>query len=53
MFTVTVNDTIADPQPTPDVSPEPDNSSSGSSGSLAWLALLAAPFAALRRRKVK
>lgn len=53
MVTVTVNDTIADPQPTPDVSPEPDNSSSGSSGSLAWLALLAAPFAALRRRKVK
>ncbi|MFY8301092.1 S8 family serine peptidase [Pseudoalteromonas sp. SS15] len=32
---------------------EPVDVSSGSSGSLAWLALLAAPFAALRRRKQK
>ncbi|KAF7767489.1 hypothetical protein PCIT_a4382 [Pseudoalteromonas citrea] len=45
---VTVNDTIADV--TPVTLPE---SNSSSSGSLAWLALLAAPFAALRRRKQK
>lgn len=32
---------------------EPVDVSTGSSGSLAWLALLAAPFAALRRRKQK
>lgn len=37
-------------QPAPVTLPE---SNSSSSGSLAWLALLAAPFAALRRRKQK
>ncbi|WP_105166555.1 S8 family serine peptidase [Pseudoalteromonas sp. T1lg23B] len=44
---------VAEPEPeptTPDVTPEPKKSSSGS---LAWLMLLAAPFAALRRRKQK
>jgi subtilisin family serine protease len=44
---VTVNDTI--PTPTPDATPAPKSSS----GSLAWLALLATPFAMLRRRKQK
>ena len=45
---IVVNDTIADPQP---VTPEPE--SNGSSGSLAWLTLLVAPFAFMRRRKQK
>lgn len=42
---ITVNDTIAPPQPTP--APVTDN---GSSGSLGWLVLLAAPLTMLRRR---
>ena len=41
---ITVNDTIAPPQPP---APEIDN---GSSGSLGWLVLLATPFTMLRRR---
>ncbi|NOU53012.1 S8 family serine peptidase [Pseudoalteromonas sp. JBTF-M23] len=45
-----VVDTDAEQPPVVDVTPEPKKSSSGS---LAWLALLAAPFAALRRRKQK
>ncbi|MEJ2911141.1 S8 family serine peptidase [Pseudoalteromonas sp. C12FD-1] len=52
MVSIVVNDTIADPQPvTPTPTPEPQ--SNGSSGSLAWLTLLAAPFAFMRRRKQK
>ncbi|ASM48365.1 hypothetical protein PESP_a0077 [Pseudoalteromonas espejiana DSM 9414] len=47
---IVVNDTIADPQP---VTPTPEPESNGSSGSLAWLTLLAAPFAFMRRRKQK
>ena len=45
---IVVNDTIADPAP---VVEEPKKKSS--SGSLAWLTLLAAPFAFMRRRKQK
>ncbi|MCP4059319.1 MAG: GlyGly-CTERM sorting domain-containing protein, partial [Pseudoalteromonas sp.] len=33
--------------------PTPEPESNGSSGSLAWLTLLAAPFAFMRRRKQK
>ncbi|CAH9067111.1 hypothetical protein PSECIP111951_03710 [Pseudoalteromonas holothuriae] len=43
-------DTDAEQPPVVDVTPAPKKSSSGS---LAWLVLLAAPFAALRRRKQK
>ena len=50
MVSIVVNDTIADPQP---VTPTPEPESNGSSGSLAWLTLLAAPFAFIRRRKQK
>jgi len=50
MVSIVVNDTIADPQP---VTPTPEPESNGSSGSLAWLTLLAAPFAFMRRRKQK
>ncbi|WP_289156386.1 S8 family serine peptidase [uncultured Pseudoalteromonas sp.] len=50
MVSIVVNDTIADPQP---VTPTPEPESNGSSGSLAWLTLLAAPFALMRRRKQK
>lgn len=46
---IVVNDTIADPQPVTPTEPE----SNGSSGSLAWLTLLVAPFAFMRRRKQK
>ncbi|WP_199524245.1 S8 family serine peptidase [Pseudoalteromonas sp. bablab_jr011] len=45
---IVVNDTIPDPVPVVD---EPKKKSS--SGSLAWLTLLAAPFAFMRRRKQK
>jgi subtilisin family serine protease len=48
---VTVTDVAEPVTPTPPVTLPESNSSS--SGSLAWLALLAAPFAALRRRKQK
>ncbi|WP_249364495.1 Ig-like domain-containing protein, partial [Pseudoalteromonas ruthenica] len=48
---VTVTDVAEPVTPTAPVTLPESNSSS--SGSLAWLALLAAPFAALRRRKQK
>jgi hypothetical protein len=49
MVTVSVTEVVA--SPVVEVSPEPVKKSS--SGSLAWLTLLAAPFAFIRRRKQK
>lgn len=46
---IVVNDTIPDPQP----QPQPEEEKKSSSGSLAWFAILVAPFAFMRRRKQK
>ncbi|MBQ4863365.1 S8 family serine peptidase [Pseudoalteromonas sp. MMG013] len=53
--TVTITNTVDTEaeQPAPEEPTVLPASTSSSSGSLAWLALLAAPFAALRRRKQK
>jgi len=51
MVTVTVNNLADEASEQPVVVEEPKKKSS--SGSLAWLTLLAAPFAFMRRRKQK
>ena len=52
MVTVTVNNLADEASEQPVVAEEPEKKKS-SSGSLAWLTLLAAPFAFMRRRKQK
>ena len=52
MVTVTVNNLADEASEQPVVVEEPEKKKS-SSGSLAWLTLLAAPFAFMRRRKQK